>query len=155
MSHLSHTCRHCGGDPTAPNHARRCDGRQGRLEFEALLDEPVEADESIWEDRERFPPWTGNEPETRATSYAAAGAMVPDVATVREEVYQDIVSQGERGRTDEETQIALGMTGNTQRPRRIELQAAGRVVKTNRTRLTTRGRQAVVWVATKYGGVEF
>jgi hypothetical protein len=47
--------------------------------------------------------------------------------------------------TDEEIQLGLEMSGSTERPRRVELVAAGRIVDSGRTRPTQSGRQAVVW----------
>lgn len=40
------------------------------------------------------------------------------------------------------------MSGDTERPRRRELQAAGFIADSGRTRLTPAGRAAVVWTAT-------
>ncbi len=37
------------------------------------------------------------------------------------------------------------MNANTERPRRIELVAMGKVVDSHETRLTRSGRKAVVW----------
>lgn len=48
---------------------------------------------------------------------------------------------------DEETQIALGLNGNTERPRRRELVQAGRVVDSGLTRKTKQGHDATIWVA--------
>jgi hypothetical protein len=134
-------CPFCGGDASERHHRDRCDGRQGVLEF-ALVGAPEPSG-----GHEPLPPWTGLESETRATSFAAAVAVVPDVQTLREEVYQYMWRAGPEGRTDEENQIGLKMTGNTERPRRRELQDAGRIFSTSRTRLTSSGRRAVVWVA--------
>ena len=54
---------------------------------------------------------------------------------------------GFQGATDEQMQRSLGMNGNAQRPRRVELVEAGLVVDSERTRKTTFGRLAIVWVA--------
>ena len=48
------------------------------------------------------------------------------------------------GATDEEMQLAHGMNPSTQRPRRIELERRGLVVKDG-TRKTSSGRMASVW----------
>lgn len=52
------------------------------------------------------------------------------------------------GATDEEIQVALNLSPNTERPRRIELVAQGLVEKSGITRLTSSHRKAAVWVAT-------
>ena len=49
------------------------------------------------------------------------------------------------GSTDEEMQAALGMPGNTQRPRRVRLVEIGKIVDSGVTRKTQSGRAAVVW----------
>ena len=81
------------------------------------------------------------------TSQAAAEAIRPNAATLRARVLRYIEARGERGATDEEIQNNLGMAGNTQRPRRKELQEAGLIRDSGRTRKTSSGREAVVWVA--------
>lgn len=78
------------------------------------------------------------------TSRAAATAL-PNADTLRSAVLDAIKAHG--GLTDEEVQDTLVMQGSTQRPRRIELVAAGLVVDSGRTRATRSGRQAVVWEA--------
>lgn len=50
------------------------------------------------------------------------------------------------GATDFEIQIALGWDGNTERPRRLELQRAGRIKDSGRKRETPLGGKATVWV---------
>lgn len=49
------------------------------------------------------------------------------------------------GATDEEIMAALDMPGNTERPRRRELQQMGKIVDSGETRRTKSGREAVVW----------
>ena len=81
------------------------------------------------------------------TSRAAAHEIKDSVDTLRYKVRLHIEDAGDRGATDEEIQIALGMHGNTERPRRIELLNDFHVVMdSGRTRPTKSGRQAVVWV---------
>jgi hypothetical protein len=79
------------------------------------------------------------------TSREAAVSMKPTAATLRELVFKFLCSVG--GATDEEIQLALDMPGNTERPRRRELQMAGKVFDSGTKRLTKTGRLAVVWVA--------
>ena len=86
------------------------------------------------------------------TSTAAARAIIPDAARLRRMVYEYIRGCGEEGATDEEIQRALGLSGNTERPRRWQLARAGLVRPAGRTRKTIAGGSAVVWVATEGGG---
>ncbi len=51
------------------------------------------------------------------------------------------------GATDEAMGGALGLSGNTLRPRRRELQQAGLVKDSGRYELTASKRKATVWVA--------
>lgn len=66
--------------------------------------------------------------------------------TLRAQVLGFISLMGGDGATDEEMQLAMDMEGNTERPRRRELQLAGLIVDSGRRRLTTKDRKAVVWV---------
>jgi len=70
----------------------------------------------------------------------------PNVKALREQVFEAIAAVPGRGLTDEEIQEQLDLPGNTQRPRRGELVAAGRIAKFG-TRLTKAHRYAAVWVA--------
>ncbi len=79
------------------------------------------------------------------TSRAAAEAIEPSAATLRGRVLAHIRHVG--GCTDDEGMAATGMAGNTWRPRRRELQIAGLVKDSGKTRPTASGRQAVVWIA--------
>lgn len=87
------------------------------------------------------PPHNGTE-----TSRAAAEQIKPNADTLRARVLEYLQSQPD-GATDEQMQLALGMAGNTQRPRRQELEKMGLVRATDRTRATRSGRQATVWEA--------
>lgn len=53
--------------------------------------------------------------------------------------------------TDEEIGTRLGLVGNTVRPRRGELVAAGLVTDSGLRKLTRSGRKAVTWIATREG----
>lgn len=82
------------------------------------------------------------------TSVAAAERIEPDAATLRAAVLAFIRGRGDHGATDEEVQDGLVMNPSTERPRRRELQQAGMVRDSGRTRLTRSNRKAVVWMAT-------
>lgn len=68
--------------------------------------------------------------------------------TQRGAIYEWLTLQGEHGATDEEIQNALRLPGDTERPRRQELQKLGMVVDSERKRMTKHMRPATVWVAT-------
>ncbi len=81
-----------------------------------------------------------------ATSREAARMAEPAAGTQRARVLGMLRGRGTSGATDEQIQLFLNMNPSTQRPRRIELVAAGLVADSGRTRLTRSGRSAVVWV---------
>ena len=84
------------------------------------------------------------------TSLLAAEAIAPSAGALRQQVFdflQARLREGD-GATDEEMQITLNMTGNTQRPRRRELVQMLLVEASTVRRLTRAGNLAVVWVAT-------
>jgi hypothetical protein len=83
------------------------------------------------------------------TSREAAELIEPDAATLRGQVLAHIRGCGDKGATDDEVQVALGMNPSTERPRRIELWRADLVRRTEATRPTRSGRSASVWVAEK------
>jgi hypothetical protein len=68
--------------------------------------------------------------------------------TDRMAVLDYITKKEVEGATDEEIQVALNLSPNTERPRRIELVAQGLVEKSGITRFTSSHRKAAVWVAT-------
>ena len=89
------------------------------------------------------PPAQRNSP----TSQAAATLIEPTAGTLRAQVLAYLREREAAGATDEEMQIALTMNPSTQRPRRIELEKLGLVLRTAQTRKTASGRDAVVFIA--------
>ena len=81
------------------------------------------------------------------TSRAAAESMEPAAFTLQFKVLDAIRSSAD-GLTDEELQLGIPMAQNTERPRRRELERAGKIRDSGRTRPTKSGRAATVWVAT-------
>lgn len=79
------------------------------------------------------------------TSRAAAESIKPRVGPMHAQLLEWLMCSGTYGLTDEGMQL-LGMAQNTQRPRRRELQQAGLIADSGRTRPTSSGRQAVVWI---------
>ncbi len=96
-----------------------------------------------------FEPFQEAPPAQRhsVTSVAAAEAIKPTAAILRQRVYDHITASG--GCTDNEGIIATGIAGSTWRPRRTELVADGSVRDSGKTRKTESGRSAVVWEVAK------
>ena len=82
---------------------------------------------------------------TRDTSLAAQEAIQNAKTELQRKVYEYIFTCGEDGATDEEIQMGTGMNGNSERPRRQELEKLGVIFNTGLTRRTVRGRPAVIW----------
>lgn len=82
------------------------------------------------------------------TSFEAARSVLPHTGTAR---YKVLVALLVADATDEEIQQCLGMSPNTERPRRKELVDSGYVEATDKRRLTSSGRQSIVWRATMFG----
>jgi predicted ArsR family transcriptional regulator len=53
------------------------------------------------------------------------------------------------GATNDELEVALKISGNTLRPRVVELRARGLIRDTGSTRKTRSGRSAIVWEITR------
>jgi len=95
---------------------------------------------SLFETSPPFTPWQ----EHSKTSQDAAFAKKSTAAAQRESVFQAICDSP-CGLTDGEIQRLLGISGDSERPRRVEL-ATDRRIREAGTRLSLAGRQAVVWV---------
>lgn len=80
------------------------------------------------------------------TSRIAAKLAKTFAASQQEQVFSFIEQAGERGATDQEIETALGIAGNSVRPRRRKLVELGRVKESGNLRLTNSNSPAVVWV---------
>ena len=78
------------------------------------------------------------------TSAAAADSMAPATLNRLHRLVLEYIAARPAGVTDEEMQNGIPMPASTQRPRRIELERRGLVVKDG-TRKTSSGRMATVW----------
>ena len=85
------------------------------------------------------------------TSKEAAEAIAPHACILRERVFDAIQRAGSSGITDTEIQEALGMSGDTERPRRVELFKASRIYPEGQRR-TASGRLADVWKSIEFYG---
>jgi hypothetical protein len=86
-------------------------------------------------------PWQ----EHSQPSIDAAHSLKPHAYNLREKVYNAIKSHGLSGLTSQQIEIVTELSGNTVRPRIVELANAGRIMEAG-TRPTKSGRQAAVWV---------
>lgn len=80
------------------------------------------------------------------TSKAAAESMKPHAGQQREQVRQFFAERGELGATQQEVELALGISGNSVRPRCKELEQSGEIKNSDSTRPTLAKRNAAVWV---------
>lgn len=79
------------------------------------------------------------------TSREAAQSIESSTKTLRSSVFSFIACAPSYGATDEEIAAYLGKSGNTLRPRRIELLEMGKIRDSGQTRLTKSGRKATIW----------
>lgn len=96
-----------------------------------------------------LPPFERGSDTSRTAAVALEGSGQRNAKRAR--VYKFIIDRGEYGATDSEIERALGMGGNTERPRRRELVLMGLVVDSGKRRLTATRRQAAVWVVKDQG----
>ena len=89
---------------------------------------------------EQSAPWS--EP---TTSREAARMIAPTAGTLRAAVLAFIEGCGSAGACEFEMSAALGISGDTTRPRLRELEDAGHIVKSQERRATPSGRDARVW----------
>ena len=85
-----------------------------------------------------------------ATSLVAADRIADHAGTLRAAVLAMLRERGEHGATDQELQTALGLSSDTEVPRRWELVNAGEVAASGRKRKTRSNRPATVWVASEF-----
>ena len=83
------------------------------------------------------------------TSRAAAERITPVAITQAVQVFQFIAQCGVEGATDHEIQAALGLTGDSERPRRWSLERAGMIRDSGQRRKSPKGRDAIVWIASE------
>lgn len=84
-------------------------------------------------------------PSTAQTRHEAEESIKPSAANLREKVLECIKTHP-LGLTDERIAELTGLNPNTARPRRLELEKAGRIVASGVSK-TRSGRKAVAWVA--------
>lgn len=85
------------------------------------------------------------------TSKKAARAIAPRMAGQRYIIFQCMMKAGSTGCTADELERRCKMTGNSIRPRLNEMAELGWVRRTNDTRKTRAGGDAVIWVTTQPG----
>jgi hypothetical protein len=80
------------------------------------------------------------------TSRDAANQIKHELPRLQK-IVLDAIKESEHGLTDEDGIFVTNLPASTYRPRRIELQRAGKIKDSEQTRRTLAGRKAVVWVA--------
>lgn len=96
------------------------------------------------DDPDKVPPKLPHNGTT--TSRMAAELAAPFAGAQQQKVFQAIEQAGANGLTDQEIETALGIAGNSVRPRRTKLMELGRIKDSGNLRLTKSGRAAVVWI---------
>lgn len=86
------------------------------------------------------------------TSRDAAISIAPNAATLQAKVLRLIVWDA-GGLTAEQVEARSGLLGNTVRPRLLELEEAGFILKTEERRRNRSGREARVYRATSAGRI--
>jgi hypothetical protein len=93
-------------------------------------------------------PGTKERHDASDTMAMAALQAMPRSGTQRRKVLAAIA---EKPRTDDELQYDLAMSGNTERPRRVELVEGGWIEDSNVRRPTHDNQDAIVWALTHRG----
>ena len=93
-------------------------------------------------------------PASRAgTSRAAAVSIADAVGMIESRILDFLRDRGTHGSTAEEAASALALRMQTASARISELGKSSRIMASGRTRATSSGRQAIVWIApTSHGG---
>ena len=89
------------------------------------------------------------------TSIATADAVLPKTGTWRRKIYDYVQARGFDGATDQEIEIALHLSGNTERPTRITLVRDNYLIDTGRTRKNELGHECIVWACANQDGLLF
>lgn len=84
------------------------------------------------------------------TAQAAAKAIAPHSGTLRARVL-DALGAAPGGLAADQIERTLSLSGNTVRPRLVELRKAGLAEQSDRTAKTRSGREARLWVITDAG----
>ncbi len=81
------------------------------------------------------------------TSFLAAEKALGRSGNQRHRIYDYIIDCGFRGATDDEISVALGISLNSVRPRRVEIYELGLISRSGQTRDNVNGNACDVWVA--------
>ena len=111
-------------------------------------DEPTDKPPDGKSDESRPKPSRAAIPDSGTDTSRAAGEQITPVAMGQvARVFHLIAGRGDEGATDHEIQAELGMTGDSERPRRWTLQRSGLVRDSGQRRKSPTGRDVIVWVA--------
>lgn len=81
------------------------------------------------------------------TSTKAAKSLDKNKLAERAKELVRLLKESQHGLTDEELQTMMNLSGNSERPLRVQLQRKGFVYDSGNTRKTASGREAVLWKA--------
>lgn len=103
---------------------------------------------------ERPMPLFASPPASRKslTSQAAAKSVAHAVSFIEDRIVEHVRACGANGATAEETATALELRTQTCSARFSEMRESGRLIDSGRTRRTSSGRAAVVWIHPAHGG---
>lgn len=140
---LSPCCGWPINDDRAP-YCTRCKEPQPHVDQSSPFDRPVPVDRDSGGGKPL--PLALEAPYSNdSTSLEAAERITVHLDRLEVKVYDYLRRQGSVGATDQEIEKALGIGGNTVRPRRRALFMKGLVVESGKFRVTSSGRRAIVW----------
>lgn len=109
---------------------------------------PVQPQFRLWDEHRGDPFGSPDPPHSGGgTSRRAAEKIKTATPTLRQKVLALIKDRGQRGATDMEISLELGLQRDTLRPRRRELVLLRLVCDSGSTRETESGSRAIVWVS--------
>ena len=134
----------------------RLDGAPSLEEFESLQELVDQQATLLAGYREALANITDDAPHNGSeTSKAAARSIAPRMNPMRVSILAALIRADPQGLTADEIERCTGMTGNSIRPRLVEMETLTWVVRDGDTRETRSGRPASVWRVTEKGSEVF
>lgn len=134
----------------------RLDGAPSLEEFESLQELADQQATLLAGYREALANITDDAPHNGSeTSKAAARSIAPRMNPMRVSILAALIRADPQGLTADEIERCTGMTGNSIRPRLVEMETLTWVVRDGDTRETRSGRPASVWRVTEKGSEVF
>ena len=134
----------------------RLDGAPSLEEFESLQELVDQQATLLAGYREALANITDDAPHNGSeTSKAAARSIAPRMNPMRVSILAALIRADPQGLTADKIERCTGMTGNSIRPRLVEMETLTWVVRDGDTRETRSGRPASVWRVTEKGSEVF